>query len=36
MDIELAKLFFIEGILEYFEIKDNKIKSEEIHFYSDI
>lgn len=33
MDIELAKLLFPEGILEYFEIKSYKEEFGKVHFY---
>jgi len=33
LDIELAKLFFPEGILEYFEIKSYKEELDKLHFY---
>ena len=33
MDIELAKYFLPEGILDYFEIISHKTANERIHFY---
>ncbi len=33
MNIELARYFLPEGILEYFDIVDHKSTSEKIHFY---
>ena len=33
MDIELAKYFLPEGILDYFEITSHKTANERIHFY---
>ena len=33
MNIDLAKYFLPEGILEYFEIVDDKIQNDQVHFY---
>jgi len=33
LDLELAKLFFPEGVLEYFDIKEFKEEHGKIHFY---
>ena len=33
MNIDLAKYFLPEGILDYFEIVDDKIQDDQVHFY---
>ena len=33
MNINLAKYFLPEGILDYFEIVDDKIQNDQVHFY---
>ena len=33
MNIDLAKYFLPDGILEYFEIVDDKIQNDQVHFY---
>ena len=36
MNIDLANYFLPEGILDYFEIVDDSIKNDQVHFYLEV